>query len=115
VSDCLKILSIDSEENILDSETIDVARNLSCSTNSLYCCLVASFANLAFEFNVLHCNFVFKMCYSVSGRTGNPIAPKSSAAFYGAAKIDKLFGCQRVCGEKDYLIKIVALFHSSPM
>ena len=55
VSDSLKILCVDSEENVLHTETIDVAWNESCSTYSLYCCLVASFANLAIEFNVLHC------------------------------------------------------------
>ena len=55
VSKCLEILSIDSEENVLDTESIDVARNLSCTTYSLYCRLVASFANLAFEINVFHC------------------------------------------------------------
>lgn len=57
VSDSLEILSFDSEENVLHSESIDVARNLSCTADSLYCCLVASFANLAIEFNVFHCFF----------------------------------------------------------
>ena len=65
VSDSLEILSVDSEENVLHTESIDVARNLSCTTYSLYCCLVASFANLAIEFNVLHCLEIVKMCYSV--------------------------------------------------
>ena len=55
VGDSLEILCVDSEKHVLDTESIDVARNLSCTTNSLYSCLVASFANLAFEFNVLHC------------------------------------------------------------
>ena len=55
VSDFLKILSVDSEENVLHTETIDVARNESCAADSFYACLVASFANLAIEFNVLHC------------------------------------------------------------
>ena len=39
---------------------------------------------------------MFKMCYSVSASCGNPIAPKSVSAFYGAAKIDKLFELQKV-------------------
>ena len=65
VSDELEVLCVDCEEDVLHSESIDVARNESCTTNSLYCCLVASFANLAFEFNVLHCLEIVKMCYSV--------------------------------------------------
>ena len=55
VSDSLEILCVDSEKDVLHTESIDVAWNESCTTYSLYCCLVASFANLAIEFNVLHC------------------------------------------------------------
>ena len=43
----------------------------------------------------------------------NPIAPKSNAAFYGAAKIDKIFELQNfkvsICGI--YSTRDVALFH----
>jgi hypothetical protein len=56
VSDSLEVLSVDSEKDVLQSETIDVARNLSLAADSLNGCLVASFAYLAIEFNVLHCN-----------------------------------------------------------
>ena len=55
VSDVLEILCVYSEENVLHSESVDVARNKSCTTNSLYCCLVAGLAYLAVEFNVFHC------------------------------------------------------------
>ena len=55
MGDFLEILCIDSEEYILDTESIDVAWNLSCSAYSLYCCLVASLTDLALEFNVFHC------------------------------------------------------------
>ena len=55
VSDSLEILCIDSEKNVLHSENVDVARNLSCSTNCLYLCLVAGLTDLAIKFNVLHC------------------------------------------------------------
>ncbi len=36
------------------------------------------------------------MCYSVFARSKNPIAPKSLCAFYGVAKIDKIFELQKV-------------------
>ena len=55
VGDCLEILCIYSEEDVLHSESVDVAWNLSCSTYSLYSCLVAGHAYLAVEFNVFHC------------------------------------------------------------
>ena len=55
VGDSLEILCFDSEEDVLHTKSIDVARNKSCTTYSLYSCLVASFANLAVEFNVFHC------------------------------------------------------------
>ena len=56
VSDSLEILCIDSEEDVLHTVTVDVARNESFAADCLYGCLVASFAYLAIEFNVLHCN-----------------------------------------------------------
>jgi hypothetical protein len=55
VSDSLEILCVYSEKNVLDTVTIDVARNLSCSTNCLYSSLVASLTELTLKFNVLHC------------------------------------------------------------
>jgi hypothetical protein len=82
VSDSLKILCVNSEENVLHTVTVDVARNLSCSTNCLYGCLVARLANLAIEFNVLHCFFVLK-CVTQFLVSRNPIAPKSSLLFRG--------------------------------
>jgi hypothetical protein len=95
VSDGLEILCIDSEKDVLHSVSIDVARNKSCSAYSLYSCLVAGLAYLAVEFNVLHCSFDFKMCYSVfPEKRKNPIAPKRAVSFYGAAKIDKIFEYQ---------------------
>ena len=100
VSDSLEILCVDGEKDVLHSESIDVAWNKSCSAYSLYCCLVAGLAYLAVEFNVLHCCKRIKMCYSVSAQDGNPIAPKSVSAFYGAAKIYKIFETQIVFVKK---------------
>ena len=56
VSDSLEILCVDSEEDVLHTESIDVTWNESLSANCLHRCLVASYAYLAIEFNVLHCN-----------------------------------------------------------
>jgi hypothetical protein len=38
------------------------------------------------------------MCYSVRNKP-DPIAPKSVSAFYGAAKIDKIFENQMILAE----------------
>ena len=83
MGDSLEVLSFYSEEDVLHSESIDVARNLSCSTYCLDSSLVASLTDLAVEFNVFHCCKRIKMCYSVFTRSENPIAPKSVLLFMG--------------------------------
>lgn len=57
------------------------------------------------------------MCYSVSSQEslpdGNPIAPKSTAAFYGAANIENIFKILILfCGNQT-IIQLQALFSYS--
>ena len=115
MSDRLKFLSVYSEENVLDSESIDVARNLFCTTNSLYSCLVASLTELTLEFNVFHCLDKLK-CVTQFPPKQKPHCTKKPYAFYGAAKIDKIFESQilldKSSKEPDYLTSPVASFQS---
>ena len=54
MSDVLKVLCVDGKEDILHSETIDVARDKTCPADSLDGCLVADLTDRAFQFNVFH-------------------------------------------------------------
>ena len=115
MSDRLEFLSVYSEENVLDSESIDVARNLSCTTNSLYSCLVASLTELTLEFNVFHCLIKLK-CVTQFLPEQKPHCTKKPYAFYGAAKIDKIFESQMFLDKSSeigsYLTSPVASFQS---
>jgi len=52
--------------------------------------------------------FCFKMCYSVFGKIQKPHCTKKRVAFYGAAKIDKLFDNQSVFVKKKGLDLILS-------
>ena len=76
VGDGLEFLCIYCEENVLESETVEIARNESLCAEGLDGSLVANLTKLAFEFNVLHLRLFFKMCYSV--RSPGPHCTKTA-------------------------------------
>ena len=55
VGNCLEVLCVYGEENVLETVSIKVARYESLPAESLHASLVSGLANLSFEFNVLHC------------------------------------------------------------
>ena len=78
VGDTLEILGVDCEEDVLDAESVEVARDEALLPESLDDGFVASLTDLAFQFEMFHFLY-FKMCYSVPEHTGTPLHQKLTA------------------------------------
>ena len=55
VGDCLELLGINCEKNVLDTASLKVARNKTLLAESLESGFVADLTWLAFKFKMLHC------------------------------------------------------------
>ena len=84
VGDTLEVLVVDSEEDILHSLTIKVARDKTLLADRFDDGFVADLTDFAVDFEMFHCT-LFKMCYSTPGGPG-PHCTKNASAFLSGGK-----------------------------